>query len=214
MGVVRISVISDVVCPWCFIGKRRLERALAERPDETFDVAWRPYELHPYLPPEGIPRDELIARKFGGGARARAVFERIGDAGKEEGIAFDFDSMAHIPNTLAAHCALSWALEDSSDTQNALAEALFSALFEHGRDIGDHAILADVCGSVGMATDDVRAKLDAARDREAIQREAEKNRGRGVMGVPHFVVEDRFPIPGAQTPDTMLHVIDTAIARR
>ena len=232
MEVVHISVVSDVICPWCYIGKRRLERALAQRPELRFDVSWHPFELHPYVPVEGMDRATLFRRKFGVDRRANAIVDRIASEGSREGIAFDFDGVETIPNTLAAHCVLHWAAHGVPDeeagheqelsssprppacrVQNDLAEAIFRAVFEERRDIGNHETLATLGGGVGMDSERVKAALDAGTDRERIRDMAHQVRGRGVMGVPHFLVEDRYPIPGAQQPDTILHVIDTIVAR-
>ena len=211
MGTVRISVVSDVVCPWCYIGVRRLDQALLLRPDHQFELRWLPFELHPYLPPEGIAKHILFKRKFAG--RGGAIVQRVVDAGANVDIAFNFDAIETIPNTVAAHCALSWAEADGNDVDNRLARAIFAAGFEQGRDVGDHTVLADLCRDVGVDRATVKDKLDNGTDREEVHRAADLNRARGIVGVPHFFVNDAFPIPGAQEPDTILHVIDAAIAK-
>jgi predicted DsbA family dithiol-disulfide isomerase len=206
MDEIRIAIISDVVCPWCYIGKRRLERALAARPEVRFSVEWQPFELHPDLPVGGVDRDQLLAAKFGGRANIEAVFRRVADVGREEGIDFHFERMKRVPNTSAAHAALHWSR--AHGLQDALAEGLFHATFVEGHDIGDHEVLARLASGVGLPGDELYERLSDGTDLETVRAEARDNRRAGVSGVPYFVLNERYAIPGAQPSDVMVAAID------
>jgi len=158
----RIDVISDTVCPWCYIGKRRLELALAARPDMVAEIFWHPFELHPDMPEDGVPRDEFWLEKFGDEERSAKVVENICAAGTEIGIHFAFDRMATIPNTARSHALMRWA--GKIGEQTAAAEALFCAYFEEGRDIGDIDVLTDIAEGLGLPAEDVEEQIasDAA----------------------------------------------------
>lgn len=206
----RIEIVSDVICPWCFIGKRRLEKAMAQRPDIDFEIGWRPFQLNPDMPREGADRKSYLEAKFGGPERAKTIYARVAAEGASEGIAFNFDGIKRTPNTLSAHSVLRWALE--TGVQYDLKERLFQAYFLQGRDIGDHHVLADVAGLVGMDAARVKEMLDQGIDADTVQAEDQMAREMGITGVPFFIVERRFGISGAQTPDVLLQVIDKAAA--
>lgn len=206
----RIEIVSDVICPWCFIGKRRLEKAMAQRPEIEFEIGWRPFQLNPDMPREGADRKSYLEAKFGGPERAKGIYARVAAEGANEGIAFNFDGIKRTPNTLSAHSVLRWALE--TGVQYDLKERLFQAYFLQGRDIGDHHVLADVAGLVGMDAARVKEMLDQGIDADTVQAEDQMAREMGVTGVPFFIVERRFGIVGAQLPDALLQVIDKAAA--
>jgi predicted DsbA family dithiol-disulfide isomerase len=203
MVEIQVDIVSDLTCPWCFIGKRRLEKATAAKPGVTFRVRWLPFELHPGLGPEGVDLATLLRRKFGDEAMIRRLVERVALAGRADGIAFAFDRM-RIPSTLAAHCLLEWA----GPAQNDLCEALFRAQFEAGRDIGDHAVLAELAGAAGLDAVAVRERLDRGDARERVRAEAASRR---VDGVPHFVFGGQVHLSGAQPPEALLRAIDEAL---
>src|SRR3972149_2973117 len=188
----QIDVISDVVCPWCFIGKRKLARALelyAKRnPDgEPPQVAWHPYQLNPDMPEAGVDRGDYLARKFGG--RSAEVYARVSAAGAEVGIPFAFDKVARQPNTLAAHSLI--ALAGGAGLQGGLVEALFRAYFIDGRDLTANETLSAIACEAGLAKDEVDACLASAQARERVQAEDSQARGIGVDGVPFFIFNRR-----------------------
>ncbi|MFN4164219.1 MAG: DsbA family oxidoreductase [Ferrovibrio sp.] len=202
----RIEIVSDVICPWCFIGKRRLEQAMAQRPDIEFEIGWRPFQLNPDMPREGADRKSYLEAKFGGPARAKEIYARVAAEGAKENIAFDFEGIKRTPNTLAAHSTLRWAL--SAGVQNALKERLFRLYFLEGQDIGDHQVLANAAAAEGMDGALVKTLLDEGRDADVIEDEDRMARELGITGVPFFIFERRYGVPGAQTPDVLLQVID------
>ena len=198
-----IAVFSDVICPWCFVGKRRLERALRET-GTTASIKWLPFELNPDMPPEGMTRAEYRARKFGE-ERARALDANMAEVGREEGIAFAFDRMARTPNTRKAHALIAYAARNGG--ADALVEALFRAYFEEGRDIGDDEVLADVAAEQGMLREAALAALaDPELQAEVLQLEGEAAR-LGVSGVPFFVLDRRYAISGAQPAQTWVEAL-------
>jgi predicted DsbA family dithiol-disulfide isomerase len=191
-----VDVVSDVACPWCFIGKRKLETALALAPDLGVTVHWRPYQLDPTLPPEGIDRRDYLLAKFGSEERLNEIHERIEATGRENGIHFDFDAMKRASNTLDAHRLIRWA--DSTGKQDAVVEALFSANFEQGRDIGDRTVLLEIAREAGLDTAVIEALLHGNADADAVEAEVETARGMGITGVPCFLLDGRYALMGAQ----------------
>lgn len=206
----RIEIVSDVICPWCFIGKRRLEKALAERPDISFEIGWRPFQLNPDMPREGADRKTYLETKFGGPERAQQIYARVGAEGAKEGIPFDFNGIKRTPNTLAAHSVLRWAL--GAGVQTELKERLFNLYFIEGQDIGDHQVLADAAAAEGMDGALVKSLLDEGRDADLIQQEDVMARQLGITGVPFFIFERKYGVPGAQDAEVLLQVIDKVAA--
>lgn len=206
----RIEIVSDVICPWCFIGKRRLEQAVAQRPDIEFEIGWRPFQLNPDMPKEGADRKSYLEAKFGGPARAREIYARVAAEGAKEGIAFDFEGIKRTPNTLAAHSVLHWAL--GVGTQHELKERLFRLYFLEGKDIGDHQVLADAAEAEGMDGALVKSLLDEGQDADLIRSEDQMARELGITGVPFFIFDRRYGVPGAQDPSALLQVIDKVAA--
>lgn len=202
-----IGVVFDVVCPWCYVGEKQLDRALAHRPDLIVELDYHPFLLHPWLGPEGADRRELASRKFGSVEVARALEARMREAAARVGISFAPELGHRVPDTVAAHCVVRWT---PPPRRRELVHALYEAYFERARDIGDHTVLAELSTRVGLDAGDVRAKLDAGVDRDEVRAHAEDMRREGVTGVPFFVVDGRFAIPGAQEPETLLAVIDGA----
>ena len=195
-----VDVISDVMCPWCFIGKRRLERA-AEMVDGEFDlvVSWRPFQLDATLPPGGKDRQSYRSEKFGGPERARAIYAQIEAAGAGEGIDFNFDAIAVSPNTLDAHRLIRWAGAEGTATQGAVVEQLFARFFLHGENIGDVAVLAEAADEAGMDGAAVRADLATDRDVDAVRADEI-----GVTGVPCLIFDRRIAVTGAHEPETLV----------
>jgi predicted DsbA family dithiol-disulfide isomerase len=199
----RIDIVSDAICPWCYIGKRQLERALAMLEPEglRFSVHWNPFQLNPDMPKEGRDRAAYRAMKFGSAEKSRQIDERVGGAAAGVGLAFRQDLMLRTPNTLDAH-RLIW-LAGKEGVQDAVVEALFAAYFTHGRDIGESAVLADCAAEAGMNREavaeflagDVAAQEMLAADRSA--REA------GVNGVPSFFLDGYGMFSGAMPAESM-----------
>ena len=202
----QIDIVSDTVCPWCFIGKRRLERALEQRPDIEFDIHWRPYRLDPTVPKEGVDRKAYMRAKFGDGPEVAKRGEAIRALGEQERIAFDFGRIARTPNTLDSHRLIRWAA--SAGVQDNIVEALFSAYFEQGRDIGDPEILEWVAAQSGMDGDLVRELLAQGADVDLVEREDALAHTMGISGVPTFIFANKYLLSGAQDPETLVRVID------
>ena len=195
-----VDVFSDVVCPWCFVGKRRLERAIELLGDETnVSVTWRPFQLNPSMPREGIDRREYRARKFGSQARSEALDAQLAAVGREVGLDFRFDRITRTPNTFDAHRLLWLARERGA--QNEVAEALFRAYFVEGRDVGDHAVLADVAANAGLERDAVTRFLASTDGVAQVADEESQGRTLGIDGVPFFIVNGTFGISGARPPE-------------
>ncbi|HTO49402.1 MAG TPA: DsbA family oxidoreductase [Burkholderiales bacterium] len=206
-----IDVVSDVVCPWCFIGKRRLEGALAryaqERPDAPSPtVTWRPFQLNPDLPAEGMARADYIARKFG--PRGGAVYDRVSAVGREVGIEFAFDRITRQPNTLAAHSLIE--LAGAQGRQDATKEAFFRAYFLDGVDLTARENLVSIATSTGLDRTAVEEWLDSAEAREAVAAEDARAREIGIEGVPFFIFNGRLGVSGAQPADVLLDAMKQA----
>lgn len=207
----RIEVISDVICPWCFLGKRRLEQAIAELgPDVSVRVRWRPFELNPEMPVEGISRREYRTRKFGSWERSQELDRRVAQAGEQAGIRFAFDRMERTPNTFAAHRLL-W-LAEQVGAQDAAAESLFTGYFLKGEDVGDPGVLLRIGTEAGMGRDHLEAVISGARGASGVRREEAKARQLGVDGVPFFLINGRFGISGAQRPEVFRGAFRQALA--
>ncbi|HEX8693577.1 MAG TPA: DsbA family oxidoreductase [Longimicrobium sp.] len=205
--MVTIDLFADIACPWCYIGERRLRRVLDERGLEA-RVRWRPFELQRNLPPGGIRWEELVERKFGGWERARAMFAHVQRAGDEEGIRFDFERVASAPNTRDAHRLMLLAGEHGKTWE--MAEALFSAYFTQGRDVGDRQVLAELAASVGLDAERVRQVLEGGDYIAEVQASLEVADRSGIGGVPLFVFDGRFGVSGAQPAEVLHAALDRA----
>lgn len=206
----RIDVFSDPICPWCFIGKKRLEAAKTLRPDTTLQVRWRAFQLNPDMPPEGMDRADYLRVKFGGTSRAQEIYSHIARVGAEVGIPFDFARIPRTPNTLAAHGAIRYAQTEAPEHADALVDALFHAYFLAGRDIGEIDTLAAIAGEVGLDPDAVAAHLAAGSYADEIRAEDEVARRAGIAGVPCFIVAGKYALSGAQEPESFLPLLDMA----
>jgi predicted DsbA family dithiol-disulfide isomerase len=198
-----VDVVSDVICPWCYIGKRRLEKAIADF-GKPVEVRWHPFQLNPAMPKEGISRREYRTRKFGSWERSQELDARVIAMGKEEGIDFAFDRIERTPNTLDPH-RLIW-LAGRSGVQDAVVEALFRAYFTEGRNIGDHEILLDVTADAGLERNAAEAMLNGDDGMEAVRQSEELSRQHHVDSVPLFVVNEKFTLAGAQLPEEFLRL--------
>jgi predicted DsbA family dithiol-disulfide isomerase len=195
---ISVEVISDVICPWCYVGKRRLEKAIASY-GKPVTVSWHPFQLNPAMPKEGISRREYRIAKFGSWERSVELDANIVSVGKQEGIDFNFDRMERTPNTSDAH-RLIW-LADKTGIQDAVVEALFKAYFTDGIDISNQQILFDVVAEAGLDRTKAEAMLNSNEDLLAIKRQEWRFR---VEGVPFFIVNGQITLSGAQPPDVFV----------
>jgi predicted DsbA family dithiol-disulfide isomerase len=202
----RIDIVSDVVCPWCFIGKRRLEKALALRPEIEAEITWRPFQLNPDLPPEGIERQAYLAAKFGGNVHVERIYANVTEAGATVDIPFAFGRIRRTPNTRDAHRLLRYAAAEG--VADAMVEALFRAYFIDGRDIGERAVLAAIAGEVGLDAQEAGAFLASAAELEQVLAEERSARRLGINAVPCFIFERQYAVSGAQEPEFFLPVFD------
>lgn len=215
----KIDIISDTICPWCYIGEKKFDKAVelvrAERPDVKFDVRWRPFQLNPETPKEGVDRKASIKRKFGDGEHLKAMAQTIRDAGTSAGIAFNFEAQEKTPNTLDSHRLIRWS--ETAGCQPQVVEALFKAYFVEGRDIGDTNVLTEIAGACGMDAELVCELLGKDTDLDLVRDEDTLAREMGIGGVPTFLINDSFIIGGAQEPETLcrlfLKVIEKEEAR-
>ena len=203
-----IEIISDVVCPWCYIGKRRLEQALElyarERPDAPPPhIEWKPFQLNPTLPEDGMAREEYIKQKFGG--NAGQIYARVAQVGTSVGIPFEFERIARQPNTLAPHALIE--LAGKHDLQDAFVEALFKAYFIDGADLTDGAQLTCLALATGLPLEEVEACLASESTRHRIEAADHHARAIGVEGVPFFIFNGRLAVSGAQEPQTLLQAM-------
>ncbi|HEX5864325.1 MAG TPA: DsbA family oxidoreductase [Casimicrobiaceae bacterium] len=209
-----VDVVSDVVCPWCYIGKRKLETALArlraDEPDLAPTVRWHPFELNPDLPVEGIPRATYLEKKFGGKARAAEIYARVRTVGAEVGIAFDFDRIARQPNTRDVHRLIAWAQQRGD--AGSLVERLFRAYFIDGRWIGERNELATLAAEGGLSGDEARDVLASDLYSAEVEAEYREAQEAGISGVPFFIFNGRTAVSGAHDPDALLEAIAAARA--
>ncbi len=201
-----IDVVIDVVCPWCYVGKKQLDKALAQRPGVVTDVRWRPYQLSSETPPEGVDRAEHYAKKFGDSPQYKAARQHLLAVGKELGIGFDFESECRIANTLDAHRLIKWALTDG--VQSAVAEGVMKAYFEDCAFLGDHALLVDIAAEAGMDADLVKDLLASDKDKDVIAAEVQQAHQMGIQGVPMFIFNGKSGVSGAQEASVLVQVID------
>ena len=214
MTKIQLDVVSDVMCPWCYIGKRRLEQALAELGGDgeeiEIELRWRPFQLDPTLPQEGRDRREYLEKKFGGPERAKEIYERIRQAGLEEGLEFNFDAIEVSPNTIDAHRVIRWASNEGQEIQDKLVERLFKDFFMDGAHLGKHEVLVDAARAAGMDESIVAALLATDQDREAVSQEIAVAQQMGVTGVPCFIIDNKYAVMGAQPADQIVGAIKQA----
>lgn len=204
---INIDIVSDMVCPFCYLGKRRLERALEQRPDLDVAVTWQPFQLSPDMPREGRDRLEHYQQLFGEG-RAQQIMDNMRDTGKDEGIEFDYKPDARSPNTLAAHVLMLLAREHPEVDMDVLAEKLFHAHHVDCADIGNIEVLSAIATEVGLELPDLGERLRSAENEAAVIKLVEQARDQGVSGVPFFIVNGRYGISGAQPADSLLAALE------
>ncbi len=215
MSAIHIDVVSDVVCPWCFIGKRHLDEALSEwraaHPESSVTVNWHPFFLNPDTPEGGEPYRPFLEKKFGGPQGLAEIWQRVCEAGKPAGIDFAFEKIELRANTLAAHRLIHHAQATGTATQAAaLVESLFAAQFLEGRHIGDRTILAEIAGACGFDAAAVTAYLESDEDAETVREDAEQSRRMGINGVPFFVFNQKLAASGAQSAAALLRAMREA----
>jgi predicted DsbA family dithiol-disulfide isomerase len=205
---VRIDVVSDVVCPWCFIGKHRLEAALKLKPGIAVEVHWRPYFLNDWIPSEGIARADYLTRKFGSVERYGPIAQRVGAAAAAEGLVYDSDKMKRQPNTLDCHRLIHWA--EGIGKAAEMKQKLMDLYFTQGADLTDRETLVKAAADIGLDTGTVRTALASDQDVVQIEREAQSAKEAGIEGVPCFIFGGKFAVSGAQAPETLAEAIERA----
>ncbi len=205
----RFDIFSDIVCPWCYIGKRRFARALDQRPDVRPEVSWRAFQLNPDLPRDGMDRAEYMAMKFGSGKRAEEIYRRVTEAGVAEGIDFRFDLIKRTPNTTDAHRLLLYAASEGA--QDAVLNRLFVGYFSEGADIGDADTLASLAGEAGLEAEPVRRFIVGEDGREQVMQDLSLAYRMGITGVPCFILEGKYALPGAHEPEAFQPLFDLAL---
>ena len=206
----QIDVISDIICPWCYIGKRRLEQAVSLRPHASFEVRWRPFQLDPTTPQEGVDRKAHLEAKFGSLEKLKEIQATLEQAGDEVGIAFAFDRISRTPNTLNAHRLIRWS--HSLGIQDSIVEGLFRAYFIEGRNIGDMKVLAEIGDAEGMDGELVEELLVSDADIESVTQQDSMARKFGVQGVPSFLIGGQTLMTGAQDAETLASIIDRVLS--
>jgi len=205
-----IDIYSDVICPWCYIGKRRLERALTERPQDDLTLHWRAFQLNPDMPAQGMDRQLYLQLKFGSAASAERIYREIKAVGDEEDLAFAFEDIRRTPNTVECHRLIRFA--GMNGRQDAIVEALFSAYFLAGEDIGAPEVLLSVAESAGLDPAETQAFLDSDLEAQAVRAEDQEARRAGLQGVPTFIVNGQYALSGAHMPEVLHQMFD--IGRR
>ena len=204
--MIKLDILSDPICPWCYIGKANLDRALEARPDHQLNIEWHPFQLNPDMPEIGMDRRAYLETKFGGKDNAVKVYAKIAEAAKSAGLAIEFAKIDRTPNTLDAHRLIHWA--GLEGRQTAIVSRLFKAYFEEGQDIGDRTILLDMAEGAGLDRAMTKRLFESDSDLEDVRARDLHARNRGVTGVPTFVVANQHVVSGAQAADLWLRVID------
>ena len=203
---VRIDVVSDVVCPWCFIGKHRLEAALKLKPDIAVEVRYRPYFLNDWIPREGIARDEYLTTKFGSPERYKDIAKRVGAAAAAEGLVYDSSKMKRQPNTLDCHRLIHWAEAIGKSAE--MKQKLMDLYFTQGADLTQADTLVQAAADVGLNADTVRADLASDKDVALIEQQSQEAKQAGIEGVPCFIFGGKFAVSGAQAPEYLAEAIE------
>lgn len=204
--MVKLDIFSDPVCPWCYLGKANLERALEAHPDHAFEIEWHPFQLNPEMVAEGVPKRDYLAARFGGTAKLDQIHQRFKDMAAKAGVAMDPDVPQRIPNTLNAHRMIHWA--GLEGRQAAMVSALMRAYWVEGRDIGNPSVLADLGAEAGLDRAVVQRLLASDADLDLVQGREAHSRQRGVNAVPTFLIANQYVLSGAQPPEMWGNVID------
>ncbi|MGZ3409662.1 MAG: DsbA family oxidoreductase [Xanthobacteraceae bacterium] len=206
--VVTVDVFSDVVCPWCFIGKRRLEKAIALHPEIPVEVRYQPYFLNPWVPREGISRDEYLTKKFGSPERYSQIAQRVAAAAQAEGLTYNVEGLARQPNTIDCHRLIQWAQSEGAGPQ--MKQRLMELYFTEGADLSDREVLVKAAADCGLDADAVRSALATEADVAEVTKSAEAAQDAGIQGVPFFIIGGKFAVSGAQSPEHLAAAIEQA----
>lgn len=206
--MIYVDIVSDTICPWCYIGKRRFERALDLSGRNDIAISWRPFQLNPDMPPEGMTRDDYVRAKFGGGDRPRQIYQAIAESGREAGIEFQFSKIRRTPNTVLSHRLVFWSA--SQEHQDEVVAELFRAYFEEGLDIGDIDVLIECAGRAGLDRTLARRFLVSDEGRQEVVASDVYARRLGINGVPCFIVNRKYAVSGAQPPSAFVEVFNLA----
>ena len=207
----KLDILSDPICPWCYIGKRNLDRALEARTNHRFEIEWHPFQLNLDMPREGMDRQAYLDAKFGGRDNAKQVYDRIAEAARATGLDLDLGGIARTPSTLDAHRLIHWA--GLEGRQTAAVSRLFKAYFEDLQDIGDQGVLLDIAQDIGLDRAMTERLFEADADLDDIRARDAHARERGVTGVPTFIIAQQHAVPGAQPTELWLNVIDELAAQ-
>jgi predicted DsbA family dithiol-disulfide isomerase len=203
--MVKLDIISDPICPWCYSGKTNLDRALEQIPDHPFTIEWHPFQLNPTMPAEGMGRREYLEGKFGGKTGAVQAYAPVVEAAGAAGLKIDFEGMQRTPNTIDAHRLIHWA--GIEGRQSFIVQRLFEAYFRDARDIGDHEVLADIADGCEMDGAVIAKLLESDADIETMQKRDAHSREMGISSVPTFIVANQHAVPGAQPTEMWIKVM-------
>ena len=210
--MISIDLFSDPICPWCYIGKRRLEEALAIRPDIRVEIEWHGFQLNPMMPHDGMNRSDYLSLKFGNPDNARRLYENIEGVGQQAGIAFNFERIEVTPNTVNAHRLIR--LAGQYGVQNDVVERLFAAYFIDGENIGDIMTLASIGDAAGIDRETAQKFLESGEDIEAVKFDDMQARQLGIQGVPFFILDHQYAVSGAQEPEAFYPLFDLLTVER
>jgi predicted DsbA family dithiol-disulfide isomerase len=203
--MVKLDILSDPICPWCYIGKTNLDRALERHPEHPFEIEWHPFQLNPDMAPEGVDRAAYLEEKFGGRENAVRIYARVDAAAEAAGLTIDWAAIRRVPNTLDAHRLIHWAGLEGRQTP--VVGALFRAYWREGRDIGDRGVLLDIAEGQGLDRAMTQRLYESGADADDIRARDAHARKRGVTGVPTFVVANQHVVQGAQPAELWDQVI-------
>ena len=207
--MIQIDLFSDVICPWCFIGKRRLERALKIRSNPRVDINWRAFQLNPDMPKNGIAREQYIEAKFGGPERAQGIYDNIRRVGETEGLEFRFDKIKRTPNTILAHRLISWSKH--LKISDLVVERLFKAYFFEGLDIGSMETLIELLEELEINTEAFKSYIKTDNGLDEVSDETRFAYENGITGVPCFIFDKKYSVSGAQEPEAFFPLFDLNI---
>ncbi len=210
----RIDIIFDTICPWCYLGKKRLEQSLTEKPHLSAEITWHAFLLTPDLSPEGVGRRHYLNTKFGNEARSNRVYQTISEAGRPLGIDFQFDRIGRTPNTLDSHRFVRFVQARYPDRSSEVVEALFQAYFVRGLDTGSRTVLFNLMEEVGYEVENLRAYLYSDEDVRDIREQNSRAHRLSISGVPAFIIDGQFSISGAQEPQVFRRLLEVAEERR
>ena len=211
MKTIKIDIVSDVVCPWCYLGKARLETALGQLKDVKAEINWRPYQLDPSIPRGGVNRKQYMEAKFGTGPRLGEVHKQLEGFGREVGIRYEFDAIKVAPNTMDAHRLIRWAAQAGPGIQGKVVDRLFKLYFTEGADIGNHAVLIKAGADSGMDKAIIEALLPTDAEEAGVIGEIATSKQLGITGVPCFIFNQKYAVSGAQTPDVLIEAMQGAM---